>query len=47
MRDRAAALGGSFELGSGGPGTTIIVTVPLPDAIDGAAPEEGSTRDIA
>jgi signal transduction histidine kinase len=47
MRDRAGALGGALELGSGGPGTTIIVTVPLRDTvIDGAAVREGS-RDIA
>jgi signal transduction histidine kinase len=37
MRARAGALGGALEVGSGGPGTTIIVTVPLRDTvIDGA-----------
>jgi signal transduction histidine kinase len=47
MRDRARALGGALEVGSGGPGTTIIVTVPLGDAtIDGTAAQEG-TRDDA
>ncbi|HSL76361.1 MAG TPA: GAF domain-containing sensor histidine kinase [Candidatus Limnocylindrales bacterium] len=47
MRDRAGALGGALEVGRGTPGTTIIVTVPLPSTvIEHAAPEEGS-RDIA
>jgi signal transduction histidine kinase len=47
MRDRAGALGGDLELGSGGRGTTIIVTVPLRDSvIEHAAVEEGSL-DIA
>jgi signal transduction histidine kinase len=47
MRDRAGALGGALEVGSGAPGTTIIVTVPLPESVVAqAAPEEGS-RDIA
>ena len=46
MRDRAGALGGSLEVGRRTPGTTIIVTVPLPGTVEHAAPEEGS-RDIA
>lgn len=48
MRDRAEALGGSFDILSGPTGTTIIVTVPLRDGNDArAADEEGSRRDIA
>ncbi len=43
MRDRATALGGHFELGTSGGGTTIIVTVPLrgADTSDAAAEERG------
>jgi signal transduction histidine kinase len=49
MRDRAEALGGSFDLRSGPAGTTIIVMLPVRDGGIGSAAleEEGSTRDIA
>ena len=39
MRDRAEALGGTFDIRSSGSGTTIIVTVPLAD--EGGAGEPG------
>jgi signal transduction histidine kinase len=41
MRDRAEALGGSFELASGSDGTTIIVRVPLADQRAIGAPTDG------
>jgi signal transduction histidine kinase len=48
MRDRAEALGGTFDIRSGPSGTTIIVTVPLRDGDAVAAGiEEGSPGDIA
>lgn len=42
MRDRAEALGGTFDLRSGPTGTTIIVTVPLP----GEGEADGSVRGV-
>jgi signal transduction histidine kinase len=47
MRDRTAALGGTFELESGGQGTTIIVTVPVRSDATARPVEEGSTSDDA
>ena len=41
MRDRAEALGGSFEIDSSASGTTIIVTVPLADEGGAGEPRHG------
>jgi signal transduction histidine kinase len=47
MRDRAGALGGALEMGSGTPGTTIIVTVPLPETVVAQGASEEGSGDIA